>query len=762
MRVRKRDGRLEDVNLVKISKAVATSCEGLSCVDPMRVAMKTVGGLYDGVTTKELDELSIRNAEALLLEEPEYSKLAARMLSKYIHKELREVGIQSLPSAMKVWFKSGLLNARQERTLRSWSSKLSPIMDDTRDDLFDYFGLRTVYDRYLLRDKETGHIVESPQMFFMRVAVALATSASEAAEFYELFSTMTCVPASPTLFNAGTTREQCSSCYLLDSPDDDIEAIYNQYRDIAKLSKFAGGIGVPYHRVRSRGSSILGTGGKSNGIVPFLKTLDSSIGAVNQGGRRKGAACVYLEPWHADVLDFLEMRDNTGDQSQRTYNLNLANWIPDLFMRRLEAGQSWSLFDPKDVPELPDLHGEAFDRAYASAEERGLAKKVLPASDLYARMMRTLTETGNGWMNFKDRCNAFCNQGGTVHSSNLCTEIIERTDSKNTAVCNLASLNLSKFVRHGAFDFEALAAAARTAVRHLDRVIDINLYPTEEARRSNEAWRPIGLGQMGLQDVFFMLRLPFDSDAAHALSTKISETILLHAMKASVELAKERGPFDRFKDSKTASGWLHIDGWDAVLSYPDEWEALRGDIALYGLRNSLLVAIAPTATIGSIAGVYECIEPQTSNVFKRETLSGDFMQINKYLVDELKGLGLWNEQVRSSMIQNNGSIQHIEEIPLSVRELYRTAWELSMRDLIVMARSRAPFVDQSQSLNLFMASPSIGKASSMYMFAWKSGLKTTYYLRSRPASEIAKTAVYTPSEAVVCSLENPEACEACQ
>jgi len=530
--------------------------------------------------------------------------------------------------------------------------------------------------------------------------------------------------------------------------------------------------------VRSRGSLIRSTNGHSNGIVPWLKTLDSSVSAVNQGGKRNGAACVYLEPWHADIEEFLELRDNTGDDARRTHNLNLANWIPDLFMQRVEMDADWSLFDPRVVPELTDLFGEAFERAYEQAEAQGKAARTIRARELYLRMMRTLAQTGNGWMTFKDKCNRASNQtakaGNVIHLSNLCTEILEVTSAEETAVCNLGSINLSHhFDEDSIFDFDKLGETVRLAVRQLDRVIDLNFYPIESARRGNLRWRPVGLGVMGLQDVFFKLRLPFDGEAARALSARIAETVYYFALETSCELAEERGRHPSFADTRAANGELQFDAWNVVPENQQRWNALRERIQAHGLRNSLLVAIAPTATIASIAGCYECVEPQVSNLFKRETLSGDFLQVNRYLVDELKKLGLWTPETRDAIKHAEGSVQGIAQLPEPLRAIYRTAWEIPMRSLIDMAAGRGAFIDQSASLNLFMESPNIGAMSSMYMHAWKQGIKTTYYLRSRPATKIAKATVgsagdaipkpdYTPAEAVACSLENPESCEACQ
>jgi ribonucleoside-diphosphate reductase alpha chain len=767
MQVRKRNGSFETVDVNKIVRAVLRCVGGLSHVDPMRVAVKTIGGLYDGATTAELDRLSIQTAAGLIAEEPEYSRLAARLLATYIDKEVANQDIHSFSQSIAAGHRHGLVADSTQAFVSDNARKLNAAAQEPLPDLFEYFGLRTIYDRYLLRHPKTRHVIEAPASFFLRVACGLAETVGDAIEFYRLMAAHRYLPSTPTLFNAGTARPQMSSCYLLDSPADDLEAIYSRYADVAKLSKFAGGIGLAYHRIRARGSLIRGTNGHSNGVVPWLKTLDSSVAAVNQGGKRKGACCVYLESWHADVEEFLELRDNTGDPARRTYNLNLAHWVPDLFMRRVEAGQDWSLFDPKSVPHLSDLFGEAFDAAYQEAESQGLAVRQTPARDLYARMMKTLAETGNGWMTFKDACNRACNQtaapGTVVHSSNLCTEIVEVTSAGETAVCNLGSINLARHVNEEGFDFDSLAATVRTAIRFLDRVIDINFYPTPEAAASNRRWRPVGLGVMGLQDVFFQQRLPFDAPAARELSRRIQEEIYYHALSASCDLAEQLGSHPAFSDTRAAKGILQFDLWSVVPTDAGRWEALRERVGRVGLRNSLLVAVAPTATIASIVGAYECVEPQVSNLFKRETLSGEFLQVNRYLVDDLKSLGLWTDGIRAKIKLADGSIQGIEEIPAELRTIYRTAWEVPMRSLIDMAAERGPFIDQSQSLNLFLESPTIGKMSSMYMYAWKKGLKTTYYLRSRPATSITKTTVTAaPGAAVACSLENPDSCEACQ
>lgn len=783
MRVRKRDGSYEPVDPMKIVTRIQRCADGLDGVDPMRVATRTISGLHDGATTVELDDLAIRTAASHIIEEPNYSRLAGRLLATYIHEELRNENIKTFSQSIAIGRLLGLINDTTADFVEANAPLFNQAVDHNRDKLFEFFGLRTVYDRYLLRHPETRKVVETPQYFFMRVACGLATGADDAISFYNLLSSLEYLTSTPTLFNSGTSHPQMSSCYLLDSPLDDLESIYRRYSDVARLSKHAGGIGLSYSRIRSRGSLIKGTNGLSNGIVPWLKTLDSSVQAVNQGGKRKGAACVYVESWHADIYEFLELRDNTGDESRRTHHLNLANWVPDLFMERVEKDWQWSLFDPKRVPHFVDIYGAEFERAYIEAEEAGLYERQVSARDLYSRMMRTLAQTGNGWMTFKDASNNKCNQTGAppaageaprvVHLSNLCTEIIEVTNQDETAVCNLGSINLSRFVagdgdsaQGSHFDFDKLGEVVRAAVPFLDRVIDINFYPTDEAGTSNAAWRPVGLGVMGLQDVFFQLRLPFDSPEALELSTRIAEQIYYWALSTSCDLAEKHGPHPSFAFTKAAHGELQYDLWpDGEPAEPERFDALKQRIAEHGLRNSLMIAIAPTATIASISGCFECIEPQISNLFKRETLSGEFIQINSYLVRDLQARGLWTTDMIAEIKAAEGSIQDIDDIPDDTKLLYRTAWELPMRSLIDMAAARGAFIDQSQSLNLFMETPTIGKLSSMYLHAWKAGLKTTYYLRSRAATRInqatSSTNRFSDQDAVACSLENPETCEAC-
>lgn len=794
MRVKKRDGTLEPVDVTKIVERVSRNAQGLQQIDPLRVATKAISGLYDGATTKELDNLCIQTASLLIGEDPEYSRLAARLLSTYIDEEVKSQKIGSFADSVQFGFTNGLLSEDTYKFVMAHKTELCAAIEHYKTDRFEYFGLRTVYDRYLLKNPTSRQVLETPQYFFMRVACGLSTNPVEAIEFYKLISSHDYMPSTPTLFNSGTLRPQMSSCYLLDSPVDDLTAIYDKYRDIALLSKFAGGIGVAYSRVRSRGSLIKGTNGHSNGIIPWLKTMDSSVAAVNQGGKRKGAACVYLETWHADVEEFLELRDNTGDDQKRTHNLNMANWVPDLFMKRVETDGMWSLFDPRVVPHFVDIYGPEFETAYIAAEEKKQYVKQLKARDLYARMMKTLAQTGNGWMTFKDASNMKANQTGkpenVIHLSNLCTEILEVTSNKETAVCNLGSVNLGRHIVNGQFDFDKLAKTVRAAVKYLDRVVDINFYPISTAKDSNHKWRPVGLGIMGLQDAFFQLKLPFDSAEAMKLSARIQEEIYFNALTSSAELSEAHGPHGAFADTKAAQGILQFDLWNVKPTDETRWNTLKAKIKKTGLRNSLMIAIAPTATIASIVGCYEATEPQVSNLFKRETLSGEFMQVNKYLVQDLKERGLWNEDLRNEIKLSEGSIQGLTTIPADVQELYRTVWEVPMKALIDMGADRGAFIDQSQSLNLFSESPTIGKLSSMYMYAWKRGIKTTYYLRSRPATSIAKTTTtkssgmnsvkteipamdaaaavaapkkeYSDSEVIACSIENPEACEACQ
>lgn len=821
MQVRKRNGTVEAVDLNKIVQSISKVTNDLQDVDVFKVATKTVGGLVDGVSTRELDLLSIRNAVGLIIEDPVYSKVAARLLSNFIQKEVVGQDIQSFSQSIQIGYDEGLINQQTYELVRANKRKLNAAIRHDRDWLFEFHGIQTVYDRYLLKHpsriivgddgKKQRAVIEAPQYFLMRVACGLAQNAQEAVELYNLLSSLEYMTSTPTLFNSGTVHSQMSSCYLLDSPLDSLDDIYKRYADMAALSKFAGGIGVSATRIRSKGSHIKGTNGKSNGVIPWLHTMSGSVAAVNQGGKRKGAACVYLETWHPDIMQFLELRDNTGEKEARAYNLNLANWIPDLFMKRVREDEMWSLIDPAVGTELTDLYGDEFEAAYTKLEEEGKFIEQIPARKLYARMMRTLAETGNGWMCFKDTSNKRGNQvseGNIIHLSNLCTEILEVTSSgkvKNmtreemmatsseqmleqnlrvtgfdvktdtfkaiegmeTAVCNLGSVNVGRgYVKNGKLDVAKLHKNVAIAVKYLDRVVDRNFYPIHEAEASNNRWRPVGLGLMGLADLFFQLRLPFESDEAIKLSAQIQEEIYYQALKTSNELAKKFGPHRDFHLTRAAKGDLQFDLAGVTPTDTARWDALKAEIIEHGLRNSLLIAIAPTATIAHITGAEECVEPIKSNLLKRETLSGEFISINRYLVNDLKKLGRWDAAAVNQLKLDEGSIKNIPGLPEELYALYKTVWEISQKKIIAHGAARGAFIDQSQSLNLFTDlnkfpdDKRIAVLSSMYMLAWESGLKTTYYFRSRSASRIQKVTT-TETVAPAMASENPETCEAC-
>ncbi|GAB3938736.1 hypothetical protein GCM10027614_19370 [Micromonospora vulcania] len=771
MQVRKRDGASEPVDVNKIVRAVERWADDLADVDPLRVATRTISGLYDGATTAELDRLSIQTAAEMIGEEPQYSRLAARLLAGYVDKEVRRQGITSFSAAIRMSHAEGLIGDDTAAFVAAHARTLDDAVDAGGDRRFEYFGLRTVYDRYLLRHPTSRLVLETPQYWLLRVACGLSDTPDEAVEFYRLMSSLAYLPSSPTLFNSGTRHTQMSSCYLVDSPRDELDSIYQRYAQVANLSKFAGGIGIGYSRVRSRGSLIRGTNGQSNGIVPWLRTLDASVAAVNQGGRRKGAACVYLEPWHPDIEEFLQLRDNTGEDARRTHNLNLANWIPDEFMRRVEADEMWSLFDPHEVPELPDLWG-AVRRRVPGGRGAGPLRAAGPGAgavrqdDAHPGPDRQRVDDLQGRLEPAVQPDRRTGQrGAPVQPLHRDHRGVQRRRDRRVQPRLGEPRRPPRRRRH------RLGAAACHGPyrRHVPRPGHRHqLLPDPAGGGEQPRWRPVGLGLMGLQDVFFALRLPFDSPAARELSTRISEELYLTALETSADLARRFGAHPAYGQTRAARGQLQPDLWGVEGTQTARWDALRERIAAHGLRNSLLVAVAPTATIASIAGCYECIEPQVSNLFKRETLSGEFLQVNTALVRELKARGLWTGRVRSAIKRAEGSVQDVAELPASVRELFRTAWELPQRALIDLAAARAPFIDQSQSLNLFLASPTIGKLSSMYLYAWKAGLKTTYYLRSRPATRIqqATVAVVAPlttdAEALACSLENPESCEACQ
>jgi ribonucleoside-diphosphate reductase alpha chain len=828
MQVRKRNNSFEPVELSKIEASLKRYCGDLPNVDVYRIAAKTVGGLVEGVSTLELDLLSVSTAKDLIIDDPVYAKVAARILANVIQKEIAALDVHSFSQCIELGFSEGLISAQTHALVMTNKRKLNAAIKHERDWNMEFHGLQTVYDRYLLKHptqlrpagggKKERSVIETPQYFFLRVACGLANDANEAIEFYNLLSSLEYMTSTPTLFNSGTTHSQMSSCYLLNSSLDSLESIYKQYGDIAMLSKFAGGIGVSMSGVRGRGALIKGTNGKSNGIVPWAHTLSASVAGVNQGGKRKGAAAVYLETHHPDIMQFLELKDNTGEREQRAYNLNLANWVSDLFMRRVKEDDIWSLFDPTVAPELNDLYGEEYEKRYLELESDVKYCEQIPARKLYARMMRTLAETGNAWMCFKDTCNRRGNQVNDeaktmIHLSNLCTEVIEATSSgqesiitreqmatlskqdlirKNiritgydiekdgfaaiigaeTAVCNLGSINMGRgYIKNGKLDKEKLRKNVATAVRYLDRVIDRNFYPTAEAHASNDRWRPVGLGMMGIGDFFMQMRIPFDSEQAIRMSAEIQEEVYYQALKTSCELAKKLGKHRDFLLTRAAKGDLQFDLAGVEPSDAARWADLKAQIKDHGLRNSLLIAIAPTATISHICGVEEGIEPVKSNLLKRETLSGEFIAVNRYLVEDLRKIGRWNAETINQLKVSEGSLSSVPNLPAEMYEIYKTVWEMSMKSLIAHAAARGAYIDQSHSLNMFIdlnkypKDKRIGVLSSLYMHAWEMGLKTTYYLRSRAATRIEQTTTARASEtdqATAMAPEEAEVCESCQ
>ena len=755
------DGVQADLDIARLRASFARHADGLAGIDVDDLLTRMLGGIHDRIDIETLSVLAVQTAADAIGAHPDYSTLAARLLVARVERETHALGIDTFAASVAAGRDADLIAPSVHAFVVRHAAQLNASIDPTYNRYLEHMGTKTLLDRYVLRQPHTHRALETPQFCFMRVACGLASSVEEAIELYHMMASLTYLPSSPTLFNAGTTHPQLSSCYVLDSPEDTLTSIYQRFSDIAQLTKYAGGIGVAYHRVRGEGSRIGSIHGASRGIIPFLKVLDASVAAVSQAGRRKGACCVYLETWHADIETFLRLHDNTGDEMQRTLHLNLAHWVPDLFMERVRQDAMWSLFDPHTVPHLADIYGDAFAHAYAEAEGAGIAIKQVHARGLFSDMMRMLAQTGNGWITFKDPCNQRCNQAAdahrTVHSANLCTEVVQVTSANEIAVCNLGSLNLSRFVRAGSFDWQAFNQSARAAVRYLDRVIDINFYPLDDAKHTNYRWRPVGLGVMGLQDVFFALRYPFDSPEALALSNRIQEELYFAALTASCELAESTGPCPAFAETHTAQGKLQYDLWNVQPRDAVRWATLKARIAKYGLRNALLMAIAPTATIAAIAGTSECIEPQIANLYKRESLSGDHVVVNRHLVADLTRLDLWTAAIQQRIKAADGSVQEIQEIPADLRRLYRTAWELPQKAIIDMAAGRGPYIDQSQSVNLFMAQPTIGKLSSMYMYAWSAGLKTTYYLRSRPATRISQTAVQASAPRAIAA----EDCEVC-
>ena len=728
MRVVKRSGRIEDMKFDNITNRIKNLTYGLSenC-DSSKVAQQVASSLYDGITVQEIDTLSAEICVGMITSDPDYETLATRITASNIQK----VCPNNFHIAMKKLAKAGIVTEEVARI----AGRVRDDIDTKRDYDFGYFGLKTLEKSYLQR--LDGVLMETPQYMFMRVAIGIhGEDIDSVLETYDKMSQGMFIHATPTLFNAGTPRPQMSSCFLIANKEDSINGIYGTLTECAQISKWAGGIGMHIHDVRANKSRIRGTNGQSDGIIPMLRVFNATARYVNQAGRRKGSIAVYLEPWHADIMEFLELRLNQGDEEARCRDLFSALWIPDLFMKRVEESGNWSLFCPDKAPGLSDTVGEEFEALYTKYEEEGRATATVPAADVWKAILKSQTETGTPYMLYKDACNQKSNQKnlGVIKSSNLCTEILEFTDKDETAVCNLASIALPKYVdpETKIFDYEKLHEVTKTVTKNLNRVIDRNFYPVETARKSNMRHRPIGLGVQGLADVFILCRHAFDSDEAKEINARIFETMYHAALEASSELAEVDGPYETFEGSPASQGVLQFDMWEGETKLHYDWDALKERIKERGLRNSLLMAPMPTASTAQILGNNECFEPYTTNIYLRRTLAGEFVIVNKHLVDDLKEIGLWSKDMKDLMVKAGGSIQNIVDIPDEIKKLYRTVWEIKMKDVIDMAADRGRFIDQSQSMNLFMESPTMSKLSSMHMYSWKKGLKTgMYYLRSK-------------------------------
>ncbi|MDR6809482.1 ribonucleoside-diphosphate reductase alpha chain [Dyadobacter sp. BE34] len=812
MYVIKRDGRRESVKFDKVTARIEKLSYGLDAayVQPVEVAKKVVSGIYDGVTTAELDNLAAETAASMTTKHPDYAILAARVAISNLHKNT----LKSFSATMKRLYtyvdsKTGenasLISKEVYEVIRQNASLLDSTIIYDRDYSYDYFGYKTLEKSYLL--KVEGKIVERPQHMLMRVAIGIHQEDVQAAiETYHLLSEKWFTHATPTLFNAGTPKPQMSSCFLLTMKEDSINGIYDTLKNCALISQSAGGIGLSIHDVRATGTYIKGTNGQSNGIVPMLRVFNDTARYVDQGGgKRKGSFAIYIEPWHSDIFDFLDLKKNHGKEEQRARDLFYALWIPDLFMKRVEANDTWSLFCPHECPGLADTHSEEFEKLYEQYEREGKARKTIKAQDLWFAIMESQIETGTPYMLYKDHANSKSNQQnlGTIKSSNLCTEIIEYTAPDEVAVCNLASIALPKFVEQGAdgfmhFDHKKLYEITKVVTRNLNKIIDLNFYPVPEAEKSNKRHRPIGIGVQGLADAFCMMRMPFDSDEARQLNKDIFETIYYGSMEASMELAMQHGPYESWAGSPISKGVFQFDMWGVTPeSKRWNWEKLRKEVVQNGVRNSLLLAPMPTASTSQILGNNECFEPFTSNIYVRRVLSGEFVVVNKYLLKDLVRLGLWSEEMKNNLVRASGSVQAIPNIPQNIKDLYKTAWEIKQRSLLDMSADRGAYICQSQSLNIFMEEANFGKLTSMHFYAWKKGLKTgMYYLRTRAASDPVQFTVskqaepqLEPATAVVaekelnyvqyaeehakpvaprdnrsdmqCSLDDPEGCEAC-
>jgi ribonucleoside-diphosphate reductase alpha subunit len=728
MRVIKRSGRIEDMKFDNITNRIKNLTYGLSenC-DSSKVAQQVASSLYDGINVQEIDTLSAEVCVGMITSDPDYEILATRIVASNIQK----VCPNNFHIAMKKLAKVGIVT---EQVAQVAGIVRNDIITK-RDFDFGYFGLKTLEKSYLQR--LDGILMETPQYMFMRVSIGIhGDDIPSVLETYDKMSQGLFIHATPTLFNSGTPRPQMSSCFLIANKEDSINGIYGTLTECAQISKWAGGIGMHIHDIRANKSRIRGTNGQSDGIIPMLRVFNATARYVNQAGRRKGSIAVYLEPWHADIMEFLELRLNQGDEEARCRDLFSALWIPDLFMKRVEEGGQWSLFCPDKAPGLSDAVGEEFEALYTKYEEEGRANSTVPATEVWKAILKSQTETGTPYMLYKDACNKKSNQKnlGTIKSSNLCTEILEYTDKDETAVCNLASIALPKYVdvENKTFDYEKLHEVTKTVTKNLNRVIDKNFYPVETARKSNMRHRPIGLGVQGLADVFILCRHAFDSDEAKDINARIFETMYHAALEASSELAEVDGSYETFEGSPASQGVLQFDMWEGETKLHYDWDAMRERVKTKGLRNSLLMAPMPTASTAQILGNNECFEPYTTNIYLRRTLAGEFVVVNKHLVNDLKEIGLWSKEMKDLMVKAGGSVQNIVDIPDDIKKLYRTVWEIKMKDVIDMAAARGRFIDQSQSMNLFMESPTMSKLSSMHMYAWKQGLKTgMYYLRSK-------------------------------
>jgi len=791
MYVLKRDGREETIHFDKITSRIQKLCYGLNMdfIDPTAITFKVINGLYPGVSTVELDNLAAETAATMTTKHADYAVLAARIAISNLQKETKKHFsdvMQALYDYVnpKTGKHSPMISPQIYKIIKENSAKLNSAIVYDRDFNYNYFGFKTLERSYLL--KINKKVAERPQHMLMRVSVGIhQTDIDAAIETYNLLSEKWFTHATPTLFNAGTNKPQLSSCFLLTMASDSIEGIYDTLKQCALISKSAGGIGLNIHCIRATGSYIAGTNGMSNGLLPMVRVYNNTARYVDQGGnKRPGAFAMYLEPWHADVFDFLDCRKNTGKEEQRARDLFYALWIPDLFMERVEANGEWTLMCPHECPGLSDCWGEEFEELYKKYEREGRGRKTIKAQQLWYHIIESQTETGTPYMLYKDACNRKSNQQnlGTIKCSNLCTEIVEYSSPDEVAVCNLASIALNRYVNVAdqTYDFKKLAEVTRVVTRNLNRIIDVNFYPVPEAEKSNKRHRPVGIGVQGLADAFMLMRYPFDSPQAKELNIQIFETIYYAACKASCELAKEEGPYETFKGSPISEGKFQFDLWGVKPSNRHDWDALRKDIMANGVRNSLLMAPMPTASTAQILGNNEAIEPYTSNIYSRRVLSGEFQIINPHLLRDLTNLGLWTDDMKNQLIAHNGSIQDIEGIPDDIKALYKTVWELSQKTIIQMAADRGPFIDQSQSLNLHVAEPNYGKLTSMHFYAWKTGLKTgMYYLRTKAAAQAiqftvdktklkSKAAVSTPEskekenmEAMVCSLANKDECLMC-